>query len=331
MAVVAVREQSQIAQTRRMAAALATGLGGGESAVGNVSIVATELAANIVRHTDGGEIFLGPWQDGEGNGLELLALDRGRGMENIAACFEDGYSTAGTPGEGLGAISRIATMVDVWSKPGQGTVLAARVRLDNAGSRKTPFVWSAISEPIAGEEECGDAWSAAADSGRAQFLVVDGLGHGAAAARAARAAAKIFDDRAMRESPAGTVQAMHRALASTRGAAAAVADWNAGENNVVFSGLGNISGTLLSGTVTRKMVSHSGTVGHVARTVREFNYPATADAVLIMHSDGLLTNWSLERYPGLLARHPAVIAGIMYRDFKRGRDDATVLVAKRRP
>jgi hypothetical protein len=47
-----------------------------------------------------------------------------------------------------------------------------------------------------------------------------------------------------------------------------------------------------------------------------------------MHSDGLQTRWDLSKYPGLLARRPAVIAGILFRDFRRERDDASVLVAK---
>ena len=45
-----------------------------------------------------------------------------------------------------------------------------------------------------------------------------------------------------------------------------------------------------------------------------------------MHSDGLTGRWSLGDYPGLLRRHPAVIAGVLYRDSLRGRDDATIVV-----
>ena len=47
-----------------------------------------------------------------------------------------------------------------------------------------------------------------------------------------------------------------------------------------------------------------------------------------MHSDGLMTRWNLQAYPGLLQRHPSLIAGVLYRDFVRGRDDVTVLTAK---
>jgi hypothetical protein len=45
-----------------------------------------------------------------------------------------------------------------------------------------------------------------------------------------------------------------------------------------------------------------------------------------MHSDGISARWRLEAYEGLADAHPALIAGIIYRDFGRPRDDATVLV-----
>jgi hypothetical protein len=48
-----------------------------------------------------------------------------------------------------------------------------------------------------------------------------------------------------------------------------------------------------------------------------------------MHSDGLLSRWSLDVYPGLARRDPALLAGVLYRDFRRGRDDVTVLAVSR--
>jgi hypothetical protein len=47
-----------------------------------------------------------------------------------------------------------------------------------------------------------------------------------------------------------------------------------------------------------------------------------------MHSDGLQSRWSFDPYPGLAQRHPAVVAGLLYRDFARGRDDLTVAVVR---
>jgi hypothetical protein len=45
-----------------------------------------------------------------------------------------------------------------------------------------------------------------------------------------------------------------------------------------------------------------------------------------MHSDGIASRWRIDAYPGLIAAHPALVAGVIYRDFGRTRDDATVLV-----
>jgi anti-sigma regulatory factor (Ser/Thr protein kinase)/serine/threonine protein phosphatase PrpC len=329
MGFIAVREQSQVAEARRRAAAVAGSLRASETVVGNVSIIATELATNLVRHGQGGEVLVQPWKDAEGSGIELLALDRGRGMEDVAACFVDGYSTAGTPGTGLGAIRRLASFIDIWSRPGMGTALLVRLRLGPAADASPSFRWGAVSQPAPGEEQCGDAWSVLNGQARAAFLVADGLGHGPLAAAAAEAAVRLFEERGLRDSPAEAMQAIHRGIASTRGAAASIALIRANSDDMLYCGVGNIAGTVFANGGSRKTVSMSGTLGHAMGRAREFTYPLPAGALLVMHSDGLLTNWSLDSYPDLLTRHPALIAGIVYRDFRRGRDDATVLVVRR--
>jgi hypothetical protein len=47
-----------------------------------------------------------------------------------------------------------------------------------------------------------------------------------------------------------------------------------------------------------------------------------------MHSDGLLSRWDFDTYPGLTLRHPSLIAGVLYRQYTRGRDDVTVIAVK---
>jgi hypothetical protein len=76
------------------------------------------------------------------------------------------------------------------------------------------------------------------------------------------------------------------------------------------------------------MVSHNGTAGHSARKIQHFTYPWKSGAMMILHSDGLATHWSLDKYPGIYASHPGVIAALLFRDFQRGRDDATVVVVR---
>ena len=78
------------------------------------------------------------------------------------------------------------------------------------------------------------------------------------------------------------------------------------------------------------MISQNGTAGHVASRIHEFSYPVPPQSTLVMHSDGLASQRSLSPYPGLRTRHPSVIAGILYRDFSRRRDDVTIVIAKSR-
>jgi hypothetical protein len=97
---------------------------------------------------------------------------------------------------------------------------------------------------------------------------------------------------------------------------------------VVFSGLGNIAGALVSSSgQVRRMVSLNGIAGHNARKIHAYEYPS-ADGLLIMHSDGIATSWTPTLYPGFARLHPMLLAGLLFRDFSRGRDDATVVVAR---
>ncbi len=109
----------------------------------------------------------------------------------------------------------------------------------------------------------------------------------------------------------------------------AIAELDRERGIVRFSGLGNVSATVFTeNEPPRRMVSISGTAGMEARHIREFTYPWSQGAALFMHSDGVGTHWNLSDYPSLIARDPAVIAGVLFRDHVRRTDDATILVAK---
>ena len=329
MRAIAVRDETQVAEARRAAANLAKRMGFGEEDAGRVAIVATELATNVIKHGSGGELLVGAYDDRSGTGIECLALDKGPGMADVQASLRDGHSTAGSAGTGLGAVVRGSHVLDIYSRPGSGTAILARLR-QGRPSRSGPSpepVSGAVNVPKAGEDASGDKWCVRAHATGFKLMVADGLGHGPAAAEAAHAAARVFlAERA--SAPAEILNRMHLALRPTRGAAVAVADVDTAAGNVAFAGVGNIAGVLVADGAARRMVSHNGTVGHVARRVQEFAYPFKGPPLVVLCSDGLGTGWSLDAYPGLAHRHPALVAGVLYRDFNRGRDDVTVLVAR---
>lgn len=322
-----VTDISRVAEARRAATELAGRLGFSEACVGKVALVVTEAATNLVKHATAGEILLYGLQSGQIGGIEVLALDRGPGMTNVAKYLRDGYSTSGSPGTGLGAIRRLATSFDIYSVPGVGTVLLARLWSEPLPARPTLLEVGGVSLAKPGEDVCGDQWAIAWFPERAVILVADGLGHGPGAAEAAREAVHTFHEHAAL-TPAAIVEAIHGALRSTRGAAVAIAEIVPPQETVRFAGVGNISGVVLSTEGSRNMVSYNGTAGHTVRKIREFSYAWPADALLILSSDGLVTRLHPEHYPGLTKRHPDLIAATLYRDYARGHDDATVVVAQ---
>jgi len=120
-------------------------------------------------------------------------------------------------------------------------------------------------------------------------------------------------------------------LRKTRGAAGALARIDLGQRLVTYAGVGNISASIISEKTSRNLASYNGTLGQHIERVQEFTYPWNPDDILVMHSDGLGTRWDLDRYPGIRNKPPSVIAALLHRDFNRGRDDVTVLVAKALP
>jgi anti-sigma regulatory factor (Ser/Thr protein kinase) len=322
-------EASQAGEARRRAVACAEDLQMGEARCGEVGLVTTEIATNLVKHAVRGHILLqGSCEDGSSS-LRVMGVDKGPGIANISQALSDGHSTAGSMGSGLGAIRRLSTSFDLYSVPGSGTVVSAEFSNAKRSEHRQPVAIEVgvVSEPIAGESECGDGWGIRRRHDGLILMVVDGLGHGVLAAEAAREAEEVLK-KTKEDSVTAILQTVHGALKKTRGAAAAVVKIEPQQGIVRFAGIGNVSGSIVAPGSSRGLASHNGTLGQSIQRVQEFTYPWTANSVLVMHSDGLASRWDLDRYPGIWGKHPCVAAAILHRDFSRNRDDVTVLVAK---
>jgi anti-sigma regulatory factor (Ser/Thr protein kinase) len=317
---VGIDDPSRVAEARRHAMTAAREEGMDEAETGQVGIVATEAATNLLKHARYGQLYISRLSDYGDAGVEILSIDRGPGIPDLDRCLADGYSTSGTPGTGLGAMVRLSREFDAYSQMGRGSVLVAR----NFPKGNSPVPIGAITVPFPGESVCGDAWCVRRNGHRTTVLVADGLGHGVLASDASTAAKTVFQH-LPETSPSEMLEAVHHALRGTRGAAVAVAFIETEPRRVRYAGLGNISGVILGGPKAQYMLSHNGTAGHQARRFQDFEYALPPSAVVVMHSDGLATSWSLDSYPGLLRRKPSLIAGILYRDANRGRDDVCVM------
>lgn len=330
-----VAERSQVAEARRRATTLGQQVGLDELARGRLALIVSEAATNLIKHGGGGEIVLQPLIDPnhEPNGIEMLALDRGPGMADVVNCMRDGFSTAGSPGTGLGAMQRQSDWFDIYSQPNQGTAVAARLWVQPAARtawRNESISLGVVNLPKPGEEVSGDAWALRQHADGITLMLADGLGHGPQAALAANTAIGEFVAGAERN-PVEWIKTGHVALRSTRGAALAVVDINSLNRKVTYCGVGNTVGVILGANSSQQMLSHNGTAGHELVRLQEFIYPWPEAGMLLMYSDGLVSQVKLGGYAGLVDHHPSLIAGVLYRDFSRRRDDATVIVLSIRP
>jgi anti-sigma regulatory factor (Ser/Thr protein kinase) len=324
---VPITDKSSIGESRRISSRMAERARMQGEELGRVPLIVTELATNLLLHTSGGELVVRMLPVEMGPGLEIIALDHGPGIADIKRCLKDGYSTSGTRGCGLGAVQRLSTEFEIYSTQPAGTVVVSRVR--SKGFQPHKLEYSAISLPVSGETECGDAWDLQLVDHKFAAIVVDGLGHGPLAARAAAEALSVFRHGRF-DTPTDYFGAAHSSLNTTRGAAIALAQVDLNQRRLQYAGVGNISGIIVSGgeAKSQSLISHNGIVGTAVRKLQQFDYLWQDGDLLIMHSDGLGVRWKLTDYSGLIRADPAVIAAVLYRDAKRGRDDATVLVSR---
>ena len=323
---ISVEESSAPGQVRRAVMRLAERMGFSEHRVGEVGIAASELATNLHRHAKQGSVVIRVRRENNDAAVELVVIDAGPGMSDLAAHARDGTSSAGTLGIGLGAAMRLATWFEGHSTPGRGTVMLATFWRGEAPCPR-PVV-GALTRPMAGESVCGDAYAQRSEGAITSLLLADGLGHGELAAMASRQAVRTFSEDAQGLGPAHTLEALHAALRGTRGAAVAVVRLDLPAQRITFAGVGNIAVWIDDGERRRAIMSSPGIVGNNAQKIREVESVLPRGALVVLHSDGLTSKWDLRAIPGLWAQDPHVVAGSLMREAGIRHDDASVVVAR---
>lgn len=327
-----IDDASRIGEARRHASSISTDLKWGEVEAGRLALVITELGTNLLRHAKHGRLLIAArlaFDD-----IEVISIDEGPGMASLDRSMADGYSTGGgSPGTGLGAIRRLSSTFEVHSAVPAGTVCVARIARTKDNSGQVPaqgpyhFAYGAICLPIRGESVCGDGWGVALDGSRATAIVADGLGHGPHAAAASQAALDIFIESAHGDLRHFVEQA-HSRLQVTRGAALCVLRIDGEAQTVQSAGAGNVAVRVVSGVFDRSMITQHGTVGIQIRKPDQSVLDMPQHGVVIVHSDGLMARWDTAPIQAVLERDPILAAAILFRDFSRGRDDATVVVIR---
>jgi anti-sigma regulatory factor (Ser/Thr protein kinase) len=324
----AVVFEEDVGATRRAVARMVAPIPAVEQA--DVELVVTELATNIVRHAlAGGYVLARPLEAG----VELVAVDHGSSQQpapvtprSVAA-----WSLAPTRGLGVGlaTVERLATTFDLYATSAGTVVLARLGDGDLVGNGRC--AWGGVNVPRTGESVSGDAWTVVErHDGTLLAVLVDGLGHGPAAAVAATAAISEIEGSATLDLDA-LLERISERMRPTRGGVIGIAVVDPATNEVSYVGVGNVSACVVS-DATRHLASRDGVVGGGAPRPKStcMRTPWTPNAVLVLASDGVRAHWDFPAFPGLLGHDPVVVAATLLRDHERGTDDAAVLVVQDR-
>jgi serine/threonine-protein kinase RsbT len=123
---VPVRDETGIAWSVMEARKAAMAIGFDETICQMIATAVSELANNIIKYAGRGEVLMDRIVAGSRTGMEIIARDKGPGIENIQKAMEDHYSTGGTLGLGLPGVKRMMDEFELTSQPGKNTTVTIR-------------------------------------------------------------------------------------------------------------------------------------------------------------------------------------------------------------
>ncbi|MBS7564433.1 SpoIIE family protein phosphatase [Mucilaginibacter sp. Bleaf8] len=299
-----------------------------------LDLVLAEMTSNLHKYATGGEILAGLLHDQYGEYLEIICIDNGPGMADVAKVMIDGYSTTNTMGNGLGSMKRLSDRFDVFSIKGWGTIILSRIYKNEL---KTPIAAIRYPEirPLVvaktGEVVSGDGIYCSASGKIVHLMVADGLGHGKEANLAINEAANAFRSSPF-SSPVERLRYLHQSIRKTRGMVGIVAAINMDTKSIEIAGIGNVAAKFLNfGGLVKNHISYNGIIGHnIPNTMNDQQVSIADYNLLIFCSDGIKSRWDISKYQGVHKCDPALLAAAIYKDFSRRTDDTSVIVVKLR-
>lgn len=182
---------------------------------------------------------------------------------------------------------------------------------------------------LGGESRSGDLAVFVPYDGGALVAVVDGLGHGEAAADAAETAADALTRHA--KAPAQRLlEHCHEALRKTRGAVATIVWFDVKRGRLAWTGVGNVEGRLLraqgtEGSRTDSPVLFGGVLGWGLPTVRLTEVELAPGDTVVLATDGVKADFGSSMATGVNAQEQAER---IFASHARGNDDALVVAVR---
>lgn len=324
-------DRSYHALIKKQAHSLAVKAGFDETRIAELDIVVAELASNLYKYANQGELLMGHCTQEDADYIELISLDNGPGMSDVPRMMADGFSSTNTMGHGLGSIKRLSDEFDIFSMRGWGTIVLSRIyRKAPEVKRKTKSAQRLSALVIAkpGETTSGDGYYLKRTETHLKLLMADGLGHGPEANLAVNEAVKAFKT-CPHDSPIEIIRYLHPEVRRTRGLVATVVCVDLNNKQVKIAGVGNIAAKLTGIIGVKSPLAYNGIIGHnIPNTMNDLLINTDDYHQLTLCSDGIRSRWEAQKFPGLARCDLSVQVAAIYKDNARRTDDMSVVTLK---
>jgi anti-sigma regulatory factor (Ser/Thr protein kinase) len=324
-----VTAPAEIQRASKAARKLSSDLGFSPAECEEIALVVTELASNLIKHGRGGIIRLSSIEEDSRVGIQIDSDDNGPGIADVERALTDGFSTTGSLGTGLGTVNRLVDQLEFSAHPHRAGlhVFCQRWRrpsIKTFAVRQLEF--GATTRSCRMLPDNGDAIILRQWEGHALTGVIDGLGHGQLAKKAAQTARQYieqhFDQPLM-----SLFRGVGRTCRATRGVVMALVRFDLVRQKLAVANVGNVE-VRLTGGERPSFIIRRGIIGLNAPDPVVTEHSWTPSSIMAVHSDGLQTHWHWEDFRDLMREDPGVIALQMLRKLGKLEDDATVVVVK---
>jgi anti-sigma regulatory factor (Ser/Thr protein kinase) len=327
-----VSHTGDVSRARMTAKERAENIGFSEEEGEEIALVTSELATNLCKHAAGGVLIISAIREGTKRGIQVETADRGPGIDDVEEAMTDGFSTTGSLGYGLGTMLRLMDEVTVSSlEDGFGTkVICKRWVHDKSVERQgCPLDFGVATCPRPGSGLNGDAFIVSKLRGSALVGLIDGLGHGQYAHRAAQTAKK-YVERHFDQPLQNLFLGVARQCRATRGVVMALARFDWEEKRLTFASIGNVEARVINSSEMFSFIMRRGVLGLNAPVPAVIEHRWEEHYIMVMHTDGLSTHWRWKDFPGLDGQSASETARFLLFKLAKSTDDATVLVMKRK-
>lgn len=188
------------------------------------------------------------------------------------------------------------------------------------------ITWGAVCRAKQGQSISGDVYVVQEYAeGQALISIIDGLGGGIEAERAARLAAQLLEqypDLPLQE----LIRRSHTALHSTRGAVIGILRLEQASSHATYVGIGNI-GVQVYSRQPIKPISKNGILGFRMPSLLELRYVYDPGDIFVLYSDGVSSSFAQDNKIDI-KQSPQRMAEQILVTYGKYTDDATVVAVK---